>query len=76
MACIPHKSKAFKVLLDLLFNLREGDTEHTSVNNTTTKLAPPEAMAQLGLCMKRLATITDNYNHNRPFKFCKLDIKD
>eukprot|EP00957_Ditylum_brightwellii_P067616 5132496-Ditylum_brightwellii.AAC.1 len=34
-------------------------------------------MAQLKLCMKRLvATITDNYNHNHPFKFCKLDIKD
>eukprot|EP00957_Ditylum_brightwellii_P191550 14584636-Ditylum_brightwellii.AAC.1 len=33
-------------------------------------------MAQLGLCMKRLvATIADNYHHNRPFKFCKLDIK-
>eukprot|EP00957_Ditylum_brightwellii_P001221 95763-Ditylum_brightwellii.AAC.1 len=34
-------------------------------------------MAQLRLCMKRLvAMIADNYNHNRPFKFCKLDIKD
>eukprot|EP00957_Ditylum_brightwellii_P091411 6959889-Ditylum_brightwellii.AAC.1 len=34
-------------------------------------------MAQLGLCMKRLvAMIADNYNHDRPFKFCKMDIKD
>eukprot|EP00957_Ditylum_brightwellii_P125346 9553561-Ditylum_brightwellii.AAC.1 len=34
-------------------------------------------MAQLGLCMKRLvATVADNYNHDRPFKFCKLGIKD
>eukprot|EP00957_Ditylum_brightwellii_P192517 14658148-Ditylum_brightwellii.AAC.1 len=34
-------------------------------------------MAQLRYCMKWLvANIADNYNHNRPFKFCKLDIKD
>eukprot|EP00957_Ditylum_brightwellii_P004595 349299-Ditylum_brightwellii.AAC.1 len=34
-------------------------------------------MVQLGCCMKQLvATVADNYNHNRPFKFCKLDIKD
>eukprot|EP00957_Ditylum_brightwellii_P136700 10424660-Ditylum_brightwellii.AAC.1 len=34
-------------------------------------------MAQLILCMNGLvATIADNCNHNRPFKFCKLDIKD
>eukprot|EP00957_Ditylum_brightwellii_P106780 8146211-Ditylum_brightwellii.AAC.2 len=34
-------------------------------------------MAQLGLCTKQMvATIADNYNHNRPFKIYKLDIKD
>eukprot|EP00957_Ditylum_brightwellii_P028696 2167599-Ditylum_brightwellii.AAC.1 len=34
-------------------------------------------MAQLKLCMNHpVATIADNYNHNRPFKLNKLDIKD
>eukprot|EP00957_Ditylum_brightwellii_P042081 3187166-Ditylum_brightwellii.AAC.1 len=44
VACIPHKSKSFRVILDLSFNLRDGRTIHSSVNETTTKQAAPESM--------------------------------
>ena len=77
VACIPHKSKKYRVILDLSFNLKVDKTIFPSVNDTTTKLAPLEAMVQLGYCVKRLiATMADNYDKDRPFKFCKLDIKD
>ena len=77
VACIPHKSKSFRVILDLSFQLKVGNKTYQSVNETTIKMAPPEAMVQLGLCVKRLIhTLEKNYDPNKPFKFCKLDIKD
>ena len=77
VACIPHKSKKFRVILDLSFNLKTKRVKFPSVNDTTIKMAPPEAMVQLGACVKRLiATMAENYDKTKPFKFCKLDIKD
>ena len=77
VACIPHKSKKFRVILDLSFKLKTKHTIFPSVNDTTIKMAPPEAMVQLGACVKRLiATMAENYDKEKPFKFCKLDIKD
>ena len=76
-ACIPHKSRKFRVILDLSFRLRYRDTYINSVNDTTTPQAPPEAMGQLGSCFRRLvATMAHNCDHEHPFYFSKLDIKD
>jgi hypothetical protein len=76
-ACIPHKSKSFRVILDLSFNLFCEGKVFPSVNEATTKLAPQQSMVQLGNCLKRIiATMNENYNPLFPFKFCKLDIKD
>ena len=77
VACIPHKSKSFRVILDLSFQLKANNITFPSVNETTEKLAPQESMVQLGNCVKRIIhTMEKNYDTDVPFKFCKLDIKD
>ena len=77
IAMIPHKSKQYRAILDLSFNLHEGGIEYSSVNDTTKKLAKPEAMSQLGFCLNRIvATMADNFDPDKPFMFTKLDIKD
>ena len=78
VAMVPHKSKSFRCILDLTFQMKKKDgTFWESVNSTTTKMAPPETMAQLGTSVKRLVcTMANNYDPNKPFIFTKLDIKD
>ena len=77
VAMIPHKSKKYRCILDLSFTLFSNGISHSSVNETTTRKAKPEAMAQLGNCLKRIvATMADNFDMQKPFMFSKLDIKD
>ena len=77
VAMIPHKSKKYRCILDLSFTLHQDGKSFASVNETTTRLAKPEAMAQLGFCLQRIiAIMADNYNPKIPFLFSKLDIKD
>jgi hypothetical protein len=77
VAMIPHKSKQYRCILDLSFTLFDGGKAYPSVNETTNRLAKPEAMTQLGNCLKRLvASMADNFDLKNPFMFCKLDIKD
>jgi hypothetical protein len=77
VAMIPHKSKRYRCILDLSFTLFQNGQTYSSVNDTTTRLAHPEAMAQLGACIQRLvAKMADNFNPSMPFMFTKLDIKD
>ncbi len=54
IAAIPHKSKAFRSILDLSFSLRLRDAGTTlpSVNDSTTKTAPGGAINQLGLLVQ------------------------
>ena len=76
-ACIPHKSRQFRVILDLSFRLKYENTFVNAVNNTTRQQAPAEAMGPLGSCFRRLvATMADNYDQETPFYFAKLDVKD
>ena len=78
VAMVPHKSKKFRVIMDLSFRFNKKDgSKWESVNSATTKLAPQQSMAQLGLALKRMvATMADNFDPDHPFKFAKLDIKD
>ncbi len=78
VAMVPHKSKLFRVILDLTFQLKRKDgTLWESVNSATTKHARQESMSQLGSVVRRLvATMADHYDPNKPFAFSKLDIKD
>jgi hypothetical protein len=55
IAAIPHKSKAYRSILDLSFRLRlENGGVRASVNDTTTKTAPKGAIDQIGDCLSRL----------------------
>lgn len=77
IAAVPHKSRQFRMILDLSFHLRHKGIHLPSVNSATKLQAPAEAMMQLGHCVKRIiATLADNYDPEKPFAFSKLDIKD
>ena len=77
VAMIPHKSRAFRGILDLSFHVRALKEKYKSVNETTTKLAVQEAMNQLGSALRRIiAAVADGQQDGRTFMFSKLDIKD
>ena len=77
IAMIPHKSKPFRAILDLSFQLSVKGIRFPSVNSATKKRAPAEAMVQLGQTLPRLIhLLAANYEPTAPFCFCKLDIKD
>ena len=77
VACIPHKSRQFRVILDLSFRLQALGTTFPSVNKTTTPTAPQESMVQLGTSLKRIIyRMANNFEPQCPFYFSKLDIKD
>ena len=77
VAMIPHKSRSYRVILDLSFNLLFKGRRQTSVNEDTIIRAPQKAMSQLGLVLHRIVfLLASNFHPFRPFKFCKVDIKD
>ncbi len=78
VAMVPHKSKLFRVILDLTFQLKKEDGSlWPSVNSATTKHAEQNSMGQLGSVVRRLiALMADHYDPSKPFAFSKLDIKD
>ena len=79
IAMIPHKSRKFRAILDLSFNLRAAKEKTASVNDTTRKQAPAEAMKELGNVVKWiLATMEDRCQEDPhvEFMFAKLDMKD
>ena len=74
---IPHKSRAYRTILDLSFQLRHLRKLMQSVNSATVKQAPAESMVQLSQCVQRIiALLADNYDPDQLFLFSKLDIKD
>jgi hypothetical protein len=77
IAMIPHKSKPYRAILDLSFKLTHNGKTYASVNEHTKKLAKAEAMAQLGVTLKRIVTtMADQEKMKQPFYFAKLDVKD
>ena len=77
IAMIPHKSRDYRSILDLSFQLRIKGKKQASVNTATNKLAPQKAMAGLGKALQRIIqTMATNYDTSVPFKFTKCDIKD
>ena len=55
IAAIPHKSKAYRSILDLSFRLRlKNGGVLAAVNDTTVKSAPQGAIDQLGECLTRI----------------------
>ena len=77
VAAIPHKSKAYRSILDLSFRLRlEDGGVIPAVNDTTTKSAPQGACHQLGHVLKRLIHAFAEAREDAKVFMAKWDIKD
>lgn len=78
IAAIPHKSRAFRMILDLSYAFWVNGVQWPSVNDATDRAAAPlQAMAQLGHVLPRiiyaLATLPES---DGPILLMKVDIKD
>jgi hypothetical protein len=78
IAAIPHKSRSFRMILDLSFGFRLVELVHPSVNdNTLDAAAPLEAMAELGRVLPRIIqALATTPSNDVPILLAKLDIKD
>ena len=77
IAAIPHKSKAYRSILDLSFSLalRDG-TRLPAVNETTTKTAPMASVDQLGHSLARLIHAFAEAREDDKIFMAKWDVKD
>ena len=78
IAAIPHKSRAYRMILDLSFAFKVDNVIWPSVNDSTDRAtAPLQSMAQLGKVLPRiihaLATLPTDQG---PVMLMKADIKD
>jgi hypothetical protein len=78
LAMIPHKSRKYRGILDLSFQLKtKNEDKFKSVNDATIKLAHQSSMSELGSALKRIiATLADGQSKKKKFIYSKLDIKD
>ncbi len=77
VAAIPHKSRAYRSILDLSFALRlEDGGVAESVNDTTKKLAPRGAIDHLGHSLKRIIHAFAEANDKAVILMAKWDIQD
>ena len=77
VAAIPHKSRAYRSILDLSFALRlEDGGIIESVNDTTDKLAPRGAIDQLGHSLKRIIHAFAEAEDDAVILMAKWDIQD
>ena len=80
IAMIPHKSRAYRAILDLSFSLRlEADKIIDSVNNTTTKTALQGAIDQMGHALTQIIHAmaeADESGTDKKVFMAKWDIKD
>ena len=74
---IPHKTRSYRTILDLSFNLMRDGKKLPSVNECTIPTAPQHSMKELGRVLERLVSLMAVAPSNSPdFRFSKLDIKD
>ena len=77
IAAIPHKSKAFRSILDLSFRLRlKNGGILAAVNDMTIKSAPKGVIDQLGECLTRIIHAFVEASDDAKRFMAKWDIKD
>jgi hypothetical protein len=77
IAAIPHKSKAFRSILDLSFRLQlKNRGVLAAVNNTTVKSAPKGAIDQIGECLSQIVHAFAEASKDAKIFMAKWDIKD
>ena len=77
IAAVPHKSKAFRSILDLSFRLRlKNGGVVSSVNDTTEKVAPQGSVDQIGEVLSRIIYAFAEADDDAKIFMAKWDIKD
>jgi hypothetical protein len=78
LAAVPHKSRKYRMILDLSFQLLVNGRRLESVNDSSNKtLAKQEAMFELGNIIPRIIwTMTLSKNTTTPFMFSNVNLKD
>ena len=78
IAAVPHKSRKFRMILDLSYQVKINGKKLQSVNETSDKtLAPQHAMYELGNVIPRLIwAMATSHDTTTPFLFTKVDLKD
>lgn len=77
ISMVPHKSRKFRTILDLSFAIHlDSGERHTSVNETTEKLAPQGAISQLGHSLGRIIHAFASTSEDEKVFMAKWDIKD
>ena len=77
LAAIPHKSREFRMILDLSYNIKVNNTKLQSVNKTSNKeLAPQHAIFELGNLILRIVWALATVDPTILFLFTKVDLKD
>ena len=77
IAAIPHKSRDFRMILDLSFVLKNRQHVEKSINDYTQLLSDHKSMVQLGQSLPRLIWhLAFAPEDQGPLFFTKLDLKD
>ncbi len=77
IAAIPHKSKAYRSILDLSFRLRlQNGGVLLAVNDTSIKTAPHGAINQIGHSLKRIIHAFAEASDDEKIFMAKWDVKD
>jgi len=77
LAAVPHKSRIYRAILDLSFQLRVGKIRFPSVNSATTPGSNHKSMDQMGKVLPRLVYQVARADPALgPLFFAKWDIKD
>jgi hypothetical protein len=78
IAAVPHKSRVYRMILDLSYQIKVNGKKLQSVNDTSDKsLAPQHAMYELGNVIPRLIwAMATSHDTSTPFLFTKVDLKD
>ena len=77
LAAVPHKSRAWRAILDLSFETQVNGRKLASVNDASECLAPAAALDQMGEALPRLIAAVAAAPHDAGIiVFAKLDIKD
>ena len=77
IAAVPHKSRNWRAILDLSFQLQVGGKRLTSVNESSKSIAPPEALEFMGDALPRLIeAVALAPEADGIILFSKLDLKD
>jgi len=77
LAAVPHKSRLFRAILDLSFQLRINGVLFPSVNEATVPLSDHRSMEQMGKVLWRIvAKVAECNPEDGDILFAKWDIKD